>query len=155
MTPPPFAEWLQRVIPAGGTVLDVGCGDKWYWQYINAKMIGIDAWPAFSPDYLLNLEVDDLPDVKVDAVLMADFLEHMSKERGKEILEQAKQRANLVMVLTPLVWSANDRAFFDKKGNYYQDPFVFHKSLWGPADFPGFTQVAALCPGYFHGLWRA
>lgn len=150
----PFVEWLRSVIPAGATVLDVGCGDCWYWPRVNAKFIGVDAWAKFEPDHLLDLEHDDLPTVPADVVLMADFLEHVSKERGLQLIAQAQQIAPLVLVLTPTVWSANEAPFHDSKGHYFQNPHVLHKSLYGAEDFAGFERVTDRCDGYYLGLWR-
>ena len=149
----PFVEWLKEQIPAGATVLDVGCGDRWYWPRVNAKFIGVDAWEKFKPDYLLDLEVEDLPQVKVDVVLMSDFLEHMTKDRGLQVLEQAKILGK-VLVLTPLWWDDNRKSFEDAKGNYYRNEYVLHRSKWSVEDFAGFEQNTVACPGYFLGHLR-
>lgn len=153
---PPFAQWLREHIHMGATVLDIGSGDKWYWQHVlEAQWIGLDASPQHDPTFCLDLETTDLPEIKTDFALMADLLEHLGKARGKQILQQAMTRAECVMVLTPLTWSENTAPYHDPKGNYFHNPYVFHKSLWGPEDFEGFTQILDVCPGYYHGIWRA
>jgi len=150
----PFAEWIGNQVVKGSKILDIGCGDRWYWKDVEAHWLGLDAWEKFEPDFLVDLEKADLPYVKADAVLMADFLEHMTKERGKVILDQAKRLAPTVMVLTPLRWDDNSKSFNDESGNYYRNKYVLHRSLWSADDFPGFEQNTVACPGYYLGVYR-
>jgi hypothetical protein len=147
--------WLQNTIPKNATVLDVGCGDKWYWKHIQAQFIGIDAFPKFEPDFLLDLNIDNIPDVKVDVALMLDFIEHLPKERGKQLLQQAKEKATVVVVLTPLWWSENTELLNDPKSPYYRNVYNIHQSLWTCEDFLDFERIQTLSLRYYHGIWRA
>jgi hypothetical protein len=146
--------WLRKNIPKRSRVLDVGCGDKWYWPKVRARFIGVDAFPKFKPDYLLDLEHDDLPNIRVDVVLMIDFIEHLPKERGIQLLQQAKERANTVIVLTPLFWDENTRLFNDPSSDYYQNVYNLHQSLWQPEDFLGFERILTVSTEYYHGIWH-
>lgn len=135
---PEFLQWLMRNVK--GTVLDIGCGDKWYHSFLDATITSIDAWPANKPDILLDIEKDDLPFLgKFDVVLFLDVIEHLSKKRGLVILEQAKRMGHKLVVLTPLGFDANEIAAKDT-GNAYQR----HKSLWAAEDFKGFRRVRSV-----------
>ena len=72
-------------------VLDVGCGNKTY-SSVSGDVTTVDGWEKVSPDVLVNLENEDLPfgEGEFACVLLLDFIEHLTRERGLEILAQAK-----------------------------------------------------------------
>ncbi len=128
--------WLRAFILPTDTVLDVGSGDGRYQDIGAADIKSLDIWPAANPDYLLNLERDDLPAKSFSVILLLDILEHLTKNRGKEILQQVMDRAQrAVIVLTPLKWLDNRESYEDPEGFYYQNNLVLHLSRWSLADF--------------------
>lgn len=153
---PNILGWLQAFSLESDTVLDVGSGDGRSHNIPVKSIETVDCWPAANPDYLLDLEKDDLPAKSYDVVLMIDLLEHLEKKRGVEILRQAQNIATrAVVVLTPLKWDANQDAFNELGGFYEGNEHILHRSLWTLADFPtGWTRV--LLPSTqdnFFGYW--
>jgi 2-polyprenyl-3-methyl-5-hydroxy-6-metoxy-1,4-benzoquinol methylase len=155
---PELLAFLKSIIKAGNTVLDIGCGNKWYWQHINANFTGIDAWERFEPDMLLDLEVYDLPLFKArfDVVLMLDVIEHLSKARGEVILRQAKRIGKTVIILTPIQWDPNTQFVNDEKSDYYQNTYNTHKSVWHRGELFDFkaATVPRLVDNCFLGVWK-
>jgi hypothetical protein len=143
---------------AGKTILDVGCGPKAY-SVLSDHVVTVDAWEKVRPDYVINLEVDDLEfdDDSFQVVLMIDFIEHVSKARGQRLLNQAYRIASeRVYVLTPLWWDSNERFTEDPKLWSYGNEFNLHKSLWSREDFPGWVELGHTnAEGeYFWGYWE-
>lgn len=126
--------WLKAFTLPSDTILDVGSGDGRHRDIGGASYSSLDVWPPAQPDYLLDLEKKDLPRKRFSVILMIDLLEHLSRERGLRVLDQAQQRASrAVVVLTPLIWDENLDAF--NEGFYQGNPAIKHKSLWSLADF--------------------
>jgi SAM-dependent methyltransferase len=89
------ADGLQRWIPTGAAVLDVGCG---YGEFLNhvraARRIGVD----INPDSRAALErgiefhggdvreLSFLPDASVDVVFTSNLLEHLPSKHDVELL---------------------------------------------------------------------
>jgi len=136
-TPEPnILGWLRAFTLPEDTVLDVGSGDRRYQDIGAAAVKSLDIWPAAKPDYLRDLEKEDLPAKPFSVVLLLDVLEHLSKPRGQEVLSQAQDRAKrAVVALTPLKWEENRDAFDDPAGFYFGNEYDLHKSLWTLADF--------------------
>jgi hypothetical protein len=131
---PNILGWLQAFTLPADTVLDVGSGDGRHRNIGAARMETLDIWPPAEPDYLMDLEKTDLPDKNFSVLLLIDLLEHLTKNRGREILRQAQDRAErAVVVLTPLTWDDNRNAF--ESGFYQGNEAVLHRSLWNLADF--------------------
>ena len=133
---PNILGWLQAFTLSSDKVLDVGSGDRRYQDIGAATVKGLDIWPAAEPDYLLDLEKDDLPAGDFSVVLLLDFIEHLSEKRGKVILAQAQALASrAVVVLTPLKWEEHRDAFEEPGGFYQGNATVLHRSLWSLVDF--------------------
>lgn len=140
---------LGRVIPAGSTVLDVGCGS--HSQIINvrsriARLTGIDAFPAALDearrsgafDELLEGRVQDLgrlfEEGSYDVVAAIDLLEHLDEDDGSRLLDAMGRIARRrVVVLTP--------NGFVSQGELEGNPWQVHRSGWTPAQLRarGFT----------------
>lgn len=140
-------------------VLDIGCGDKRRSSdLVCRKVVTLDAWDKVNPDILLDLESNDLPftEESFDVVLMIDFIEHLGRERGKIILEQAKSVSKRhVILLTPLWWTDNSENVNNTKLWCYGNIYDHHKSLWGISDFDGWRRIQGLVGlnNYFVGVW--
>ena len=140
---------LGRVIPAGSSVLDVGCGS--HSQIVNvrgqlSRLTGIDAFPASLAearrsgafDELVEGRVQDLDrlfgDATYDVVAAIDLLEHLDEDDGVRLLEAMGRIASRrVVVLTP------NR--FVPQGEVDGNPWQVHRSGWTPAQLRarGFT----------------
>lgn len=128
-------EFLSNEIDDFDSVLDIGCGNKTYSKY--GMCITIDAWDKVNPDILFDIEKNDLqfPDKSFDYILLLDVIEHLEKERGKEVLEQCFRVAKKVILFTPLYWTDNHDNTNDPDCWAYGNKFNIHKSLWTLDDF--------------------
>jgi len=152
-------EWLHSNITKESTVLDIGCGNKEYSNSLNCKrVITIDAWKKVKPDILIDLEVRDIPftENSFDVILLLDFIEHLDKERGKEIIEQARTIANKILLLTPLWWQDNAVNVENPELWCYGNKYDYHKSLWTLEDFSGWNRATNIqnTDNYFIGTYE-
>lgn len=121
----------------GRRTLDIGCGDGAY-SAMSKDTVRVDRLKRFAPDVLLDLEGADLSyrENEFECVLMIEFLEHLTRARGEELLRQAKRiSSGKVYVLTPL-WRDSD----------------LHQSGWSLEDFEGWTRIDF--GNYFFGYWE-
>ena len=141
-------------------VLDIGCGDKRRSSDLICKeVVTLDAWDKTRPDVLLDLEINDLPfpEQSFDVVLIIDFIEHLDKERGRIILEQAKRvTKRVVIILTPLWWQDNAENVNNPELWCYNNEYDYHKSLWKVDDFTGWERINGLkgLANYFVGVYK-
>lgn len=71
---------------SGATVVDLGCGNKPYAHYFQAKYIGVDPFPDTKADLIKNAWETGIADASVDAVILNQSLEHIP-ETEKTISE--------------------------------------------------------------------
>jgi SAM-dependent methyltransferase len=140
-------------------VLDLGCGDKTLATLIQGTVTTVDLWEKFKPDVVWDLNQTPLPfgDDSFDMILMIDVIEHLEKERGMELLREAKRiTKGTILLLTPLWWTDNLDCMSDKDSPYYENPYERHKSLWAKEDFKGWTEVTELgfIRNYYIGVWE-
>jgi len=85
---------------------------------------------------------------------MIDFIEHVTKDRGWELINQAKKIGKRVWVLTPLWWDTNEKHTNDPSLWCYGNQFNNHKSLWtkGELEAAGFVDFNWRS-NYFFGTW--
>ncbi len=83
-------------------VVDLGCGNKPYADYFQAKYIGIDPFPGTKADIIANAWETGLADASVDAVIMNQSLEHIP-ETEKTVRETWRilKPGGLVLVTVP------------------------------------------------------
>jgi len=135
------------------TILDIGCGDKKISKHFN-RVTTIDVEESYSPTIVRNMEFGDLDmSWKFDIILMLDFIEHLTKPRGFQVLEQAKKICDKeIILLTPYKWSQNLN--IGPNSFYYGNIYNRHRSLWGKADLPDFELHKVERPWYLVGVWR-
>jgi len=152
-----FCNVLRNNLGKDETVLDIGCGDKKIESYFHENhFVSVDAWGRVNPDYLIDLEKEDLPFLEnsFDVVFMLDFIEHLSRERGEIVLEQAMKICKKRIVLfTPLVWSDNEGNTRDPNMWCFGNLYNYHKSLWTLDDFKEWKRFDYK-PELFLGVWR-
>lgn len=157
---PGLLAWLREQVLPDDNVLDIGCGDKRYEDTGCRWMWSVDAWSKAEPDLLVDLSKINLPfrALEFDVIFLLDFLEHLDKSRGKEILMQTMLIASRsVIVLTPLpeFWDDNKAAFIEP-GWWQGNPWTLHRSVWGPEDFSGEGWMQHFLSGfenYYLGAW--
>lgn len=136
---------IHEFIPDDSTILDLGCGNGIPFQETNyPKLIGIDIFrKRFDmPEYDLVIFHDALRinelflDNSFDVVIGIDFIEHLSRENGFEIMEKAEKIAKKkVIFFTPKEWSTNKQGVEDPHNWSYGNPANYHKSIWTEEDF--------------------
>ena len=143
---------LQQAVAGKGSfsMLDVGPGHGKYGLLAREYLHGLERLDAIEAEsrYLTPVlwevydtvqlgDVRDAPDSLLDAydvILMADVIEHLEKQDGRELLERISCP---VVITTPSVWFQNPEA-----DNGW--PTERHRSLWGPSDFNRMTKVQML-----------
>lgn len=143
--------YLDKLFIAGDSVLDLGCGPKLYsspFQDRLSSILTVDAWENVQPDVVADLETTSLYDIlqdrTFDYILMLDFIEHLSKDSGLRLLEEAKEKANKqILLLTPLeeIWDDNHKNVNNPKLWCYGNTYDLHKSMWDQLDFTDWTKL--------------
>jgi len=159
--PLPLIEYLNSVVKESDLILDIGCGTKVISSNLECSGVTtLDAWKPFVPDIWCDLmTIPKIPceNNSFEIVLMIDMIEHLSKDRGFALLQEAKRITNRdIYVLTPLWWDPNLDCIEDVNSAYYNNTFDKHLSLWTPDDFQGFERIESisLLKDYFFGVWR-
>ena len=135
-------KFVYENVAPGESVLDLGCGDKQRTKILTQdnKVVSVDVWDKAQPDIVLDLEIAPLPfeDNSFDVVLMIDFIEHLDKEAGQKIMEEAKRVCKKKVILfTPAFWTDNKENIENPELWSYQNKYDLHKSFWSVEDFPG------------------
>lgn len=141
----------------GKKTLDIGCGNKAY-SKVSKQTTTLDGWGKVEPDILINLEHQDLPfaENSFECVLMLDFIEHMTRERGEDILGQAKHICSgRIYLLTPLWWDTNEKHTNDPSCWAYGNKLNNHLSFWQREDFKDWSEIGLTIEEeeYFFGYW--
>lgn len=141
---------LESNINSGSSLLDVGCGPKLYsnhFKNVCREIVTVDAFEWVEPDICVDLEKTNLTEIfdkKFDNIIMLDFLEHLDKEKGLSLLEDAKKICNeKIFVFTPMeeIWTDNSEHVENEKLWCYNNQFDLHKSLWNNDDFIGWNKI--------------
>ena len=138
--------------------LDVGCGNKTY-SSVSDNVVTVDGWDKVSPDILINLENESLPfaENSFECVLLLDFIEHLTRDRGEQIIKEAKTiTSGRVYLLTPMWWDSNESHTQDPKCWAYGNVLNLHLSQWSRDDFTDWTELGFKVgdEDYFFGYWE-
>ena len=155
----PLHAYLNVRMSTTDTILDLGCGDKSFSNKLVGKVTTVDAWSKFNPDIVHDLNITPIPfgDKSYDYVIMMDVIEHLEKNNGFKLIEEAKRIARKgVFLLTPMWWQTNEQNVNNPKSPYYNNHFDLHKSLWTKDDFAGWEIITdkGEFEKYFVGMWR-
>jgi len=131
----PLIKELKKMCGKPKNILDVGCGSCSPIKYIEApSKTGIDIWKPSLKTAIKRKTYDKiiqgdaleicklLPAKSYDLVLCLNLLEHLEKEKGKELIRELKRIGLKVIVLVPLGWFAQG-----EEGN---NPYQEHQSAW-------------------------
>jgi hypothetical protein len=141
---------LRSCISSGSSLLDLGCGPKLYSTALKDlcdPILTVDAWDWVEPDIVANLETTPLSaitDQRWDYVLMLDFIEHLDKDAGLDLIDQVKKITNRgIFLLTPMdtIWTDNSEHVDDPRLWSHGNNYDLHKSLWHPEDFLGWQRI--------------
>lgn len=155
-------QYMRSNIAPDSSLLDLGCGPKVYSQALAdlcPRQTTVDAWPDVEPDIVADLETVDIKTLvhSVDYILMIDFIEHLDKAAGQNLLEDCKKIVNeKIFLLTPLeaIWDDNQKNVNNPELWCYGNQYDMHKSLWCREDFIGFQQMnLESLKDYFLGHW--
>lgn len=137
-------------------VLDIGCGDKAITRNLKKEnVVSLDAWDKVNPDICIDISKENLPfeENSFDVILMIDFIEHIEKKRGIELLEECKKiTRKKIIVYTPLFWTDNALNVNNPDLWCYGNEFDYHKSLWEDKDFDGWQRIPY--NDYYLGIWN-
>ena len=141
-----FERKLFQLMRSSGSALDIGTGirpfDRFtynphiciepHWEYV--IVLQDKGFIVIQETALVALSMVG----QFDIVLLLDVIEHMEKEEGLLVIEQAKNIGKQVVVFTPLGFMAQDcsKDRQDAWGYQGQD-WQTHRSGWVPEDFPG------------------
>lgn len=147
---------LAQIEP-NDTILDIGCGIRNQTRKLDpSRVTSLDAWEKVNPDVLIDLEKEKLPfpENSFDVILMIDFIEHLDKPRGIELIEECKIIARKKIVLwTPTFWTDNSVNVNNPDLWCYGNKYDYHKSLWTAEDFKdGWTEIPQ--NDYYFGVWK-
>lgn len=146
--------FVKQRVKATDNVLDIGCGNRKITRELRySTLTTIDAYKEFEPTYCIDLEWEGLPKQNYDIILMLDIIEHLTKERGKIILEEAKQNCcREIILFTPLFWKSN--VCTNTRSPYFNNPWNLHRSLWSLTDFQGWERYSVENNLSFCGVWN-
>jgi len=155
--------WVAERLPDAGTVLDVGCGDGAFLEYVRSqrpglRLIGIDGSEAA----IGKLHAKGL-DGEVDVVVAMELIEHLPEP---ELLmrEFLKTNASVFYITIPNLGFIVNRLRLALGGKMPVTAIVYHIKehlrFWTVRDFHywaehcGFRVVAYAGQNGFAGLWR-
>jgi cyclopropane fatty-acyl-phospholipid synthase-like methyltransferase len=144
-------------------VLDLGIGNGMYGALIrnylpHVEVHGVEAWEGYEGplwECYNDVYVGDISSVLLtdigffNVIIIADVIEHFTKDEGYDIIEAMKgrlKRGGIILMSTPAVYI--------EQGSVGGNDFEIHKSLWRPEDLPEFDQLRTEFPDkYGHHMY--
>ncbi len=136
---------ITNLIPKDSTVLDLACGCGNPFKSLKFPLlVGVDIFKKkfYMPEYDLVIfyDVRKITDLflekSFDVVIAIDAIEHLEKEEGFKLIEDAEKLARKkVIFFSPLIWSKNKAAVENPNYWSYGNPYNYHKSSWNSNDF--------------------
>ena len=141
----PSYRHIMKLISKDSTILDLGCGCGNPFKGIKFPLlVGVDVFRKKfdTPEYDVIMfydvkKIDELfLEKSFDIVTGIDFIEHLKKEEGFEMIKKAEKIARKkVIFFTPRKWSENKQAVECSKYWSYGNKSNYHQSLWNDEDF--------------------
>lgn len=151
-----YIKFIEDNISETDRVLDIGCGDKAITRNLKKEnVVSLDAWEKVNPDICIDLNKEKLPfeENSFDVILMIDFIEHIEKKRGIDLIEECKKiTRKKIIVYTPLFWTDNAKNVNNPDLWCFGNEFDYHKSLWEDTDFRGWQKIPY--NDYYLGIWN-
>lgn len=142
---------IYKLIRPTDRVLDLGCGNKDSFNGIVCNYTGVDVFSGALYDVKHDLSSFPYPfeDNSYDIVTALDFIEHLDKDVGRRMLEEAHRIAKKrIIIFTPDEFRDN-RVNIDKPGLWSTgNEWNLHKSLWTKDDFENWNFLDYTDPGY-------
>ena len=150
----PSAAWyLRKELTDCASVLDLGCGGNSILRYLprRSMTIGVEAWKdsvaeskkkGIHDEYILtDIRTLEFKDKSVDAVILLEVLEHLTKEEGTALISRMSKIARKKIILT------TPNGFISQEDE--SNPFQLHQSGWGMSEltslgFAGFRGCGGL-----------
>lgn len=170
--------WVAERLPDKGTVLDVGCGDGAFLEYVHARkpdlrLIGIDGSEAaiqklrdkkLEGEVVSNLNAPDLSRFRdVDVIVAMELIEHLP-EPERLMAELLNTRAEVFYITIPNIGFIVNRLRLALGGKMPVTAIVYHIKEhlrhWTVRDFRhwaghcGFQVVEHAGQNGFAGLWQ-
>ena len=157
-----FVQYINQNGGRTDKVLDLGCGNKALANALTrhqGKITTVDIWKKFNPDVIWDLTNTPLPfkNNSFQTILLIDVIEHLPKDKGLKLLDEAKRiTSKNIFLLTPLWWDENTGYMNDPNSDYYQNPYEKHQCLWTKKDFIDWKEIkeVTFLGDYFFGEWR-
>ncbi len=152
--------YLNKYIPPDSTILSLGCGvmqelglspytedaGKGSISLQYKKLKGVDIWEPYIKilnEHGIDAMVGDVNEAgslfepkSYDVVMCCDIIEHLKKEDGYKLIENAERIASKATIFyTPTKWFDNRTSVEDKKFYSYGNPYHHHLSYWSADDF--------------------
>lgn len=138
---------IMSLIPKDRTILDLGCGNGG--PFIGEKfpfLMGVDIWkkkfemPEYDVIYFYDIKkiLEIVYPKFFDIVTCIDVIEHLEKEEGLKLIEDAEKMAwDKVIFFTPKKWdeTKNKDSFENPKWWSFGNEYCLHKSHWTEKDF--------------------
>lgn len=131
---PSACRFLIKELEGCDSVLDFGCGENSMLRFISPPSwtIGVDAWRTcvqtskrrgIHDDYIMtDINKIELADKSVDAIILMEVLEHLTKDEAIALLDKLKRVARKKIILT------TPNGYLPQENP--ENPFQLHKSGW-------------------------
>lgn len=152
---------VEPYIKRASRVCDVGPGIRPALFYRAPYHLCIEPHPEYADwlekeGYIVDRRtgIGALKDIsRVGVIFMLDVIEHMEKEEGWDTLRLAREKADQVVLFTPLgfheqSYKEGDKDAWGMNGTYWQT----HRSGWVPSEFPA---ARIFADPVFHGSFGA
>jgi glycosyltransferase involved in cell wall biosynthesis len=140
-----LSECIKLATAGCDFVVELGCGFGNRLQEINAAVrVGVDAhepyiaearmrYPDTADDFLVRDAHDYIRQFigkgrVIDAILMVDFIEHLTVDAAKSLLSDCKQAASRIVLYVPLGQHPQTSDPYGMGGDHWQT----HRSTWEP-----------------------
>lgn len=110
-----ITEYLKKKYKNNSTILDVGCGEGTYYNYLHDFFTRIDGVEIYKPNIdkyeleskyrkIYNANIKDFKYSSYDIIIFGDIIEHLEVEEAQEVLKYAYPRCKELIVAVPYLY---------------------------------------------------